>query len=72
MNTAKRILLVDDDPDDQYLFSDAVNQIHPKIYCEIANNGAEALTILDKTPPFDLIFMDLNMPKMNGFECLNC
>ena len=66
-----KILLVDDDTDDQLFFVDAINELEPHLECEIANNGSEALDHLQKIPPPpSLIFLDLNMPKMNGFECL--
>jgi len=66
-----KILLIDDDSDDQFIFTDAVNEIATGIECVTVNNGLEALNYLktiDRTP--SLIFLDLNMPIMNGFECL--
>lgn len=70
MQTAKRILLVEDDPDDQDLFCEALKLIHSQILCEIANDGVKALHMVEHQSPFDLIFLDLNLPKMDGFECL--
>jgi len=71
MGIHKKILLVDDDADDQLFFVDAVKEIEPEIDCDLANNGVEALEQLEKKPPPpSLIFLDLNMPLMNGFECL--
>ncbi len=71
MGTYKKILLVDDDTDDQLFFVDAINEIEPALDCAVANNGLEALSYLEKIPPPpSLIFLDLNMPFMNGFECL--
>jgi CheY-like chemotaxis protein len=70
MKKAKRILLVDDDPDDQLYFQDAINEISPNLKCEIVNNGREALQNIIIPPPPDVIFLDLNMPVMNGYECL--
>lgn len=70
MNIVKTVLLVEDDIDDQYFFCNALKLIHPKISCVVANNGVEALKLLNEIQPFDLIFMDLNMPMMNGFECI--
>jgi CheY-like chemotaxis protein len=67
----KKILLVDDDPDDQFFFRDALNETASHLKCIVANNGVEALTLLeatDDTP--SIIFLDLNMPMMNGFEFL--
>lgn len=70
MTQLKRILLIDDDEDDQVYFRDAVSEIYPDIECRIANNGMEGLKEVDSPAPFDFIFLDLNMPIMNGFECL--
>ncbi|MEO6669782.1 MAG: response regulator [Ferruginibacter sp.] len=66
----KRILVVDDDADDQQFFREGMDMLAEKLYCERAHSGTEALDILDKLPPFDLIFLDLNMPLMNGFDLL--
>ena len=65
------ILLVDDDVDDQLIFMDALKEVAPVTECITANNGLEALVhlrTLVSTP--SLIFIDLNMPLMNGIECL--
>ena len=69
MNLTKRIMLIDDDPDDQLLFRDAVHTVQPDLQCELASSCVEAFKQLEESPP-DLIFMDLNMPVMNGFDCL--
>lgn len=70
MNHTK-ILLIDDDPDDQIIFIDALNEIAAGIDCVTANDGFEALGYLETMVPVpSLIFLDLNMPVMNGFECL--
>jgi CheY-like chemotaxis protein len=67
-----KILLVDDDKDDQVFFLDALTEINPAIACGIANNGLEAMDHLKSIPPPpSIIFLDLNMPYMNGFECLS-
>ncbi len=66
----EHILVVDDDEDDQMLFKEALKQINSLVNCEIAFNGAEALAKLKTMPVPDIIFLDLNMPVMNGFECL--
>jgi CheY-like chemotaxis protein len=70
MRKAKRILLIDDDADDQIYFKDAVNELSENLKCEVANNGQEALEKIEKPPLPDCIFLDLNMPVMNGYECL--
>ncbi len=66
------ILLVDDDPDDNFFHQIIINEMNIVQSIEIAKNGIEALTYLkkeDQKPP-DIIFLDLNMPKMNGWEFL--
>ena len=65
-----RILLVEDDIDDQYFFREALSLLSPALSCQVAENGVEALKLLKELPLFDIIFMDINMPKMNGIECL--
>ncbi len=64
--------LIDDDGDDQEIFSLALNTIDENIGFVTANDGIEALDKLHIdnafTPHF--IFLDLNMVRMNGRECL--
>jgi CheY-like chemotaxis protein len=68
----RRIFVIDDDIDDQELFIEAVKEIDAGIQCECASNGEEALEVLGKpdTNLPDLIFLDLNMPRLNGKQCL--
>ena len=68
--SAQYILMVDDDEDDQMLFKEALKQVNTSVRCDTAMNGADALQKLKSVPPPDMIFLDLNMPIMNGFECL--
>ena len=66
------VFLVDDDLDDQMLFRDAIIEIDPAIEVLTAVNGVQALQKLTGelvTKP-DFIFIDLNMPLMNGIQCL--
>jgi CheY-like chemotaxis protein len=66
------ILLVDDDEDDVEMFQEALKVITKPVNLAIAHNGIEALEVLsssdEKLPT--LIFMDLNMPLMDGLKCL--
>jgi CheY-like chemotaxis protein len=67
----KKIFLADDDEDDQLIFSEAVAAIDPSIQIDIAFNGKDALLKLNQMQSLpDLIFLDINMPLMDGFECL--
>ena len=69
----RSILLVDDDEDDRSLFKEAVNSLDKDIQCWTANDGQHALEVLmyDLIVVPDVIFLDLNMPKMNGLEFLS-
>lgn len=64
--------LIDDDLDDQEIFSIAINEVDPTIVCFFSNNGSEGVAKLNQSTSFvpDYIFIDLNMPRMNGVECL--
>ncbi|RFS16774.1 response regulator [Emticicia sp. C21] len=67
----KVILLADDDSDDTEMFCEALEIIDTSIVFHCAVNGSEALKKLDglEDKP-QLIFLDLNMPVMNGWQCL--
>lgn len=68
----KSCLLIDDDQDDQLVFSLAIQKLNKSILCVTVDNGFAALKKLEHTPVFrpDLIFLDLNLPGLNGFDCL--
>jgi len=74
MHTIKNIFLTDDDADDCLLFSEIVGEIfaknQPKL--TITHDGVKLMEALDETvpPAPEVIFLDLNMPRKNGFECL--
>lgn len=65
------ILLIDDDQDDHEIFLAAVEKISVKLVYSARTSANEALEQLaaDLLKP-DLIFLDLNMPVMNGQEFL--
>jgi response regulator of citrate/malate metabolism len=65
-------LLIDDDIDDQEIFIMTINTVNKNINCITANDGAEALILLNDQSQLipDYIFLDVNMPKVNGVECL--
>lgn len=69
--TPIKVLLAEDDEDDQFFFSDALAGLPFPTELTIVSNGHDAVEKLkhaDKKP--DIIFLDLNMPKMDGKECL--
>jgi len=72
MKQNKTIFLIDDDPDDHEIFGLALSEIDHPVHCIYENDGAKAVEALndDKELKPDFIFIDMNMPRMNGQECL--
>ncbi len=60
------ILVVDDDPALLLVISKSLSGKGYSV--ETAGNGAEALDIMQKTAPFDLLLSDIVMPEMDGLE----
>ncbi len=67
-----KIFLADDDEDDCLLFEEALFEIDANFNLTICNDGVELMNTFDtKVPPSPrLLFLDINMPRKNGFECL--
>ncbi len=65
---SKKILIVDDEPHIRLLLSQTLEELEEQgVEILTATNGQEGLeTIRDKQP--DLVFLDVMMPKMNGFD----
>lgn len=67
----KIFLLADDDSDDKEMFAEALTSIDKTIIFHTAVDGREALKMLDElNAKPQLIFLDVNMPVMNGWQCL--
>lgn len=67
-----RIYLVDDDAEDRLLFADALTMLNQPVVLTELTDGAELIEILANpiaSKP-DVIFLDLNMPRMSGYDCL--
>lgn len=64
-------MLIDDDEDDQEFFILALEESQQDISCVVAENGLKGLKMLETMSRLpDVIFLDLNMPLMDGKECL--
>ena len=68
----KKLFIIDDDVEDQEIFKEAIKEIDNTILCYSATSGEEALVELQQEIMLlpDLIFLDLNMPKLNGKQVL--
>lgn len=65
------IVLADDDMDDCLLFKDALEELDVPTRLTTCSNGDELMTLLRNAELLpDVVFLDLNMPRKNGFECL--
>ncbi len=66
--TGIRVLLVEDNEMNQQVATELLESAGAIV--TIANHGGEAVKVLtegDQDPPFDVVFMDLQMPEMDGF-----
>lgn len=65
------VLYVDDDAEDKEFFVEALKEIDSSIFCNTASNGLEALDYLTQKQNLpSCIFLDINMPLMDGKTCL--
>ncbi len=64
--------LTDDDVDERELFIEAVNAVDPDIICDTFSKARDMLSKLEaeENQKPDLIFLDINLPQMNGWDCL--
>ena len=68
----KKILLIDDDLDDAELFKEALAEADSTAFFEYQEDGKQALKTLSlqQVQLPDIIFLDINMPSISGWECL--
>lgn len=67
----KRILMIDDDPDDCLLLGQAIKEVFSDITLFVMEGCSLINNISNFNPIPDCIFLDLNMPVLNGFECMD-
>jgi len=65
----RNIFLAEDDADDRMFFEDALKQLTIPTQLTLSSDGLELMSNLETVIP-DVIFLDLNMPRKNGFQCL--
>lgn len=66
------IFLADDDEDDRLLFTDAFDELKISTKVRTFNDGMELMQYLNQSDMVlpEILFLDLNMPKKSGIECL--
>lgn len=68
-----KILLADDDEADRLLFKEAFDELNIGTSVDTVNDGYELMTLMKNTETENLphiLFLDINMPRKNGLECL--
>ncbi|RDI13386.1 response regulator [Flavobacterium sp. AG291] len=70
--TTLHIMLADDDEDDRLFFKEAFEEVKINYRISAFNDGEQLMNHLYETnnPLPDIIFLDLNMPRKSGIECL--
>ncbi|HYD90317.1 MAG TPA: response regulator [Flavobacterium sp.] len=70
--TPLHIMLADDDEDDRLFFEEAFEEVKIKYRITTFNDGEQLMEHLydEENPLPDIIFLDLNMPRKSGIECL--
>jgi CheY-like chemotaxis protein len=68
---SRHVLLADDDLDDCMLFEDVLRELYGQPRFSVVNDGRQLMKLLASENPLpDIIFLDLNMPLKNGYECV--
>lgn len=67
----QNILLADDDSDDCELFKCALEELDVNVRFSTVGNGESLMQMLNGSQPLpDILFMDINMPRKTGIECM--
>jgi CheY-like chemotaxis protein len=72
MNSPRKVVLIDDDQDDHEIFTIALREAAPAVDCTCYDSAEIALRELTshRSALPEYIFLDLNMPRMNGIQFL--
>ncbi len=67
----KIFMIIDDDIDDRFFLKEGLKELFSNFVCFEAKDGADGLSQLRKAEPLpSIIFLDVNMPLLDGRECL--
>jgi CheY-like chemotaxis protein len=70
MSANKTIIYVDDDEDDRDIFTEVIQAVRPDVHLVLAKDGTDALDKLQLFTNPVCMYIDMNMPKMNGMQLL--
>lgn len=67
------LLLADDDTDDCFIFNEALEELNMSAKLTTVNDGVQLMQLLSANETLlpDALFLDLNMPRKGGIECLS-
>jgi CheY-like chemotaxis protein len=66
--TGRKVLVVDDDVRNIFALSTILEGRSMRVVS--ANNGRDAIRLIDETPDLDLVLLDIMMPELDGYETL--
>ncbi|GGF29530.1 response regulator [Flavobacterium limi] len=71
-HTLRSIFIADDDSDDRTFFAEALAEVNSEILLTEFEDGLQLMNILTQPGSIipDIIFLDINMPKYDGMQCL--
>jgi DNA-binding NarL/FixJ family response regulator len=64
------VLIIDDDPEDTFLFREALHELYPHVACLIAHTCENIQTFMEKIGKVDIILVDAHMYPVDGKACL--
>jgi CheY-like chemotaxis protein len=67
----KKIMIIDDDSEDRFFFKEALDMMVYSVECIEAKGCVDSFEVLNREEELPhFIFLDINMPKIDGRECL--
>ncbi|WP_259014545.1 response regulator [Emticicia fluvialis] len=72
MHVSLNVVLAEDDKDYQDIFNNALEEVNIPTTLTVVSDGYELMKTLRSpdAPNYNIVILDINMPKKNGIECL--
>ena len=72
MHVSLNVVLAEDDKDYQEIFNNALTEVNIPTTLTVVSDGMELMKTLKSpdSPSYNIVVLDINMPKKNGIECL--